>query len=88
MSTLLQTAPGLGDFVVIALLLLAMAIPVAAVFLLALWLTRSEWAGDRKDAVDKDLDASFDVTNSASGDESGDAAVEGGRDASESETKP
>lgn len=86
MSTLLQTAPGLGDFVVIGVLLLAMAIPVAAVLLLALWLTRSEWAGDRKDVVDKDLDASFDVTSDASGEEAGVAATDGSRD--ESETKP
>jgi hypothetical protein len=55
MFLLVQAGPGLGDLVVILFLLLAMMIPVLLVLGVALYITRDEWTGDRKDTVEKDL---------------------------------
>ncbi|MFC7075645.1 hypothetical protein [Haloarcula halophila] len=52
-----QAGPGTGDLAVIALLLVAMIVPVVIVLGVALFLTRDEWTGDRNDHVDKELSA-------------------------------
>ncbi|MFC6975509.1 hypothetical protein ACFQL1_13985 [Halomicroarcula sp. GCM10025709] len=57
MLLLAQAGPGVGDLLVIALLLVAMVIPVVLVLGVAVYITRDEWTGDRKDHVDKELSA-------------------------------
>lgn len=55
---MLSLAQGLGGGPLILLgLLLLMAAPVLIAVGVAVYLTRPEWQGDRKDNVEKDLDA-------------------------------
>ncbi|WP_135302299.1 hypothetical protein [Haloarcula amylovorans] len=63
MYPLLQSI-GAGGLVVVALLLVAMVIPVLIALGVALWLTRDEW-GDRKDFDGFDTDESRDDTETA-----------------------
>ena len=55
MFLFVQAGPGAGDLIVVALLLLAMVVPVVLVLGVAVYITRDEWTGDRKDHVEKDL---------------------------------
>lgn len=55
MFLFVQAGPGAGDLIVVALLLVAMVIPVVLVLGVAVYITRDEWTGDRKDHVEKEL---------------------------------
>ncbi|WP_324756673.1 hypothetical protein [Haloarcula montana] len=64
-----QAGPGTGDLAVIALLLVAMILPVVIVLGVALYLTRDEWTGDRNDHVDKELSEDLSTLGSSETDD-------------------